>query len=109
MLAAMSHLPEPDALHEEIVRICESAGHGGVPMGQVVDRLVAEGFAEEEIEQRIWTMIAQRHLTPNGFVRRRLRIADRARGRYERRCYEFTLIAWSEALDHLDQEAPPTR
>lgn len=82
------------ALRQAIVALVESAPEG-MPMGELVDTLEHNGYAIDEVEQEIWSMLAQRRLTPAGFVRRRIR---RGAGS-PTRSYEFLLLPWSPSLD----------
>jgi hypothetical protein len=68
-------------------------------MGKIVDRLVADGAPEQEVELAIWNLIQRRRITPNGFVCRKVRKPTQDGGGLETRTYEFVLIPWSPALD----------
>jgi hypothetical protein len=83
-----------DPLRATIADLVRRAGEQGLTMGELVDRLVGDGAAESEVEASIWAMLAQRRLTPAGYVARRLR-----RGDTMRRSYEFLLVSWSPDLD----------
>ena len=91
-----------DELDTEIlgpIETPEARAKGFVTMGEIVDRLVVQGHEEVEVEQRIWSLLTQRRLTPNGYVRRvmKRRVDD---GMIHRRAYEFTLVAWEPELDN---------
>lgn len=86
----------PDQLQQTVLALVEAHGEPGVTMGKIVDRLVTDGGHEQEIELAIWDLIQRRHLTPNGFVCRKVRKPDQGA---ETRTYEFVLIPWSPALD----------
>lgn len=91
-------------LEREILRIAEDRGEAGVPMGAIVDALVAEGHDEQAIELAVWELLQRRRLTPSGFVARTLLTHGRE-GHTRHRVYEFVLIPWSPALDRqLDLE-----
>ena len=83
-------------LSRAIIEITEQAGSQGIAMGALVDVLQGRGFAPEDVEHEVWTMLSQRRLTPSGFVCRTLR----KRGRPDpERVYEFLLVPWSPELD----------
>ena len=86
-------------LQESVLTIVEAQGKAGVTMGKIVDRLVADGGAERDIELAIWNLIQRRRLTPNGFVCRKVRKPGASGVTSETRTYEFVLIPWSPALD----------
>ena len=65
-------------------------------MGSLVDTLEHNGYAAEDVEREIWTMLAGRRLTPSGFVCRRVRTSA---GATPSRAYEFLLVPWSPSLD----------
>lgn len=68
-------------------------------MGDIVDALAGVGFAPTVAETEVWRLMAERRLTPSGFVCRRVRRRD-AMGEMEvRRSYEFLLITWSPDAD----------
>ena len=84
-----------DALSTEILDLVETHGAKGMPMGAVVDHAVAQGHEVETAEAAVWELLQRRRLTPNGFVAREIK--RKAGGKT--RIYEFTLVAWSPALD----------
>ena len=85
-----------DAMQQTILALVEAHADSGVTMGKIVDRLVADGGQEQEVELAIWQLIQHRRLTPNGFVCRKVRKPSSGG---ETRTYEFVLIPWSPALD----------
>lgn len=85
-----------DAMHQTILTLVEAHKDSGVTMGKIVDRLVADGGQEQEVELAVWQLIQHRRLTPNGFVCRKVRKPSSGG---ETRTYEFVLIPWSPALD----------
>ncbi len=87
-----------DDLQAAVLTLVERNGDQGVTMGKIVDRLVADGGSEQEIEMAIWRLIQRRRLTPSGFVCRKVRRPGQG-GAVETRTYEFVLIPWSPALD----------
>ena len=68
-------------------------------MGAIVDAMVGEGFAATVVETEVWQLMAQRRLTPNGFVCRRVRRRDPMGEMEVKRTYEFLLIPWSHDAD----------
>ena len=89
-----------DQLEAAVLTVVERHADTGVTMGKIVDRLVADGAPEQEVELAIWRLIQQRRLTPNGFVCRKVRKPNQSDGNgSETRTYEFVLIPWSPALD----------
>lgn len=93
-------------IEQAIADRVEQEGPRGIPMGALVDALVAAGATESEAEQAIWLLMQRRHLTPNGYVRRVLR---RGEGdlRAEHRTYEFVLVSWTPDMDRqLDSTLP---
>jgi hypothetical protein len=88
-----------DPLEDAVLTLVEAhAGTGGVTMGKLVDRLVADGGNEQELELAIWQLIQRRQITPNGFLCRKVRKPQHD-GASETRTYEFVLIPWSPARD----------
>jgi hypothetical protein len=87
------------ALVGAVLRLAERAGTQGVAMGALVDALESEGYAPQDVEMVIWTLMSERRLTPSGFMCRT--VARRGKGkRPERaRVYEFLLVPWSPKLD----------
>lgn len=105
----------PDQLQAAVLTVVDRHADTGVTMGKIVDRLVADGASEQEVELAIWRLIQRRRLTPNGFVCRKIRKPTQDGGGTESRTYEFVLIPWSPALDnqleldldgHGDDRAP---
>jgi len=87
------------AIASAILGLAERFEPGGVTMGHIVDALEGEGFRPEQVEQQLWSLLAQRRLTPCGYVARKVRRRD-ALGEIERaRSYELLFIPWSEDLD----------
>ena len=86
--------------------LVEQTGDQGLTMGQIVDRLVADGAEEREAEMAIWSLIGQRLLTPNGFFCRKFRA--KAQTETLARSYEFVLIAWSPEHDRQLEAEPST-
>lgn len=89
----------PDHLQDAVLTVVERHADTGVTMGKIVDRLVADGAPEQEVELAIWRLIQHRRLTPNGFVCRKVRKPTQDGLGSETRTYEFVLIPWSPALD----------
>ncbi|HVI01384.1 MAG TPA: hypothetical protein VM869_21850 [Enhygromyxa sp.] len=89
----------PDQLQDAVLTVVERHADTGVTMGKIVDRLVADGAPEQDVELAIWRLIQHRRLTPNGFVCRKVRKPTQDGGGVESRTYEFVLIPWSPALD----------
>ena len=87
------------AVLDLLVELVDGGGaQQGVPMGELVDRLVSRGHKDRDVELAVWHLLQQREVTPNGFVCRVLR--QRAPGRDKlTRSYEFTLIPWSADQD----------
>jgi hypothetical protein len=102
-----------EPLQVAVLALVEAHGDQGVTMGKIVDRLVADGGSEQEVELAIWRLIQRRRLTPNGFVCRKVRKPGQGGPGVETRTYEFVLIPWSPALDAQldldlgDDDAPP--
>jgi hypothetical protein len=88
-----------DPLQDAVLSLVEAHDQSGVTMGKIVDRLVADGGNEQDVELAIWRLIQRRRLTPNGFVCRKVRKSNQGGGEVETRTYEFVLIPWSPALD----------
>lgn len=95
MLAAL--MPSPVAV--AILELAERAEPGGVTMGRIVDTLEGEGFRAELVEQELWRLLAQRRLTPCGYVCRKVRRRDGVGELEQARSYELLFIPWSEDLD----------
>lgn len=89
----------PDPLQDAVLLVVDRHADTGVTMGKIVDRLVADGAPEQEVELAIWSLIQRRRLTPNGFVCRKVRKPTQDGVGSETRTYEFVLIPWSPALD----------
>jgi hypothetical protein len=87
-----------DPLADAVLTLVETHAPTGITMGKLVDRLVADGGNEQEIELAIWQLIQRRRVTPNGFVCRKVRKPNH-NGAAETRTYEFVLIPWSPARD----------
>lgn len=88
------------ALTYAVLELTERAGERGVPMGAVVDALEARGYAVQDIEAEVWSLLAKRRLTPSGFVCRTIKRSHRSERSETMRVYEFTLVPWSPELDH---------
>ena len=88
-----------EELKAAVLALVEQHADEGVTMGAIVDRLVADGAEEQEVELAVWGLIQRRRLTPHGFVVRKVRKASQTGGRAASRTYEFVLIPWSPALD----------
>lgn len=82
-----------------ILELAERAQPGGVTMGRIVDTLEGEGFGAELVEQELWRLLAQRKLTPSGYVCRKVRRRDPLGELEQARSYELLFIPWSEDLD----------
>jgi hypothetical protein len=88
-----------DPLADAVLHLVDTQADTGVTMGKLVDRLVADGGNEQEVELVIWQLIQQRRLTPSGFVCRKVRKPNQTGASTETRTYEFVLVPWSPALD----------
>jgi hypothetical protein len=88
-----------DQLQAAVLTVVERHADTGVTMGKIVDRLVADGAPEQEVELAIWGLIQARRVTPNGFVCRKVRKPSQNGNGSQTRAYEFVLIPWSPALD----------
>ena len=88
------------AVAAAILELAERFEPGGVTMGRIVDTLEGEGFRAELVEQELWRMLAQRRLTPCGYVCRKVRRRDPLGELESARSYELLLIPWSQDLDH---------
>jgi hypothetical protein len=88
-----------DQLQAAVLTVVERHADTGVTMGKIVDRLVADGAPEQEVELAIWGLIQARRMTPNGFVCRKVRKPSQDGNGSQTRAYEFVLIPWSPALD----------
>lgn len=88
------------ALTYAVLELVERAPEEGIAMGALVDALEGRGYAVQDIEQEVWSLLGQRRLTPNGFVCRVMRVRDAGR----RRVYEFMLIPWSSERDRVEPE-----
>ncbi|RMH00082.1 MAG: hypothetical protein D6705_01235 [Deltaproteobacteria bacterium] len=66
-------------LDRRILQRIADMGDDGVPMGTVVDALVAEGVPAPSVERGVWNLLAAGHLVLAGFVARKVRRPD-ARG-----------------------------
>lgn len=96
---AMLPLPMPSPVAAAVLELVEQFEPGGVTMGRIVDLLEGQGFVPEEVEQELWRLLADRRLTPCGYVYRKVQRRD-AFGELERvRSYELLLIPWSQDLD----------
>jgi len=91
--------PMSEQFREAIVEEAGRAGDRGVAMGQIVDAMVGLGHAVESVEQAIWGMLAERSLTPSGFVCRIVRRRDAFGERVQARSYELLLVPWSADFD----------
>lgn len=89
----------PSTVAAAILELAERAEPGGVTMGRIVDTLEGEGFRAELVEQALWQLLAQRKLTPCGYVCRKVRRRDPLGEPEQARSYELLLIPWSEDLD----------
>ena len=87
------------SLVDEIRGVAVASGDAGVAMGELVDAVVARGFAVEAIEAAIWALLGARLLTPSGFVCRLVRGPEGAAASPPRRTYELRLAAWSPERD----------
>lgn len=87
------------ALRQAILEVAAAAEPHGATMGDIVDALTGEGFAATIAETEVWRLMAQRRLTPSGFVARRVRRRDPTGATQFRRTYEFLLIPWSRDAD----------
>ncbi len=97
----------PGILTEAILELAERSEPAGLTMGYVVDALEGQGYQPNTIEQEIWRLLAERRLTPCGYVCRKVRRRD-AVGEIERaRSYEFLLVPWSPDLDRQLELALP--
>lgn len=94
-------LPPPmsEQFREAILEQAGKAGDRGVAMGQIVDAMVGLGNEVETIEQAIWDLLANRRLTPSGFVCRIVRRRDAFGEPVQARSYELMLAPWSAELD----------
>jgi hypothetical protein len=88
-----------DPLADAVLSLVDAHAETGVTMGKLVDRLVADGGNEQDVELVIWQLIQQRYLTPSGFVCRKVRKPNVNGSGAETRTYEFVLVPWSPALD----------
>jgi hypothetical protein len=82
-----------------ILELAERFEPGGVTMGRIVDTLEGEGYRAELVEQELWRLLAQRRLTPCGYVCRKVRRRDPVGELEQARSYELLLIPWSQDLD----------
>src|SRR5262245_60212285 len=82
-----------------ILELAERFEPGGITMGRIVDTLEGEGFRPELVEQQRVRMLAQRRLTPCGYVCRKVRRRDGVGELEQARSYELLLIPWSQDLD----------
>lgn len=101
-----------EPLRDEILEAAAANGEGGVTMGAIVDALCERGHRPGRVEVALWELLAQRRLTPCGFICRTLRRPGDG-GAITSRAYEFLLVPWSPEQDrqldlHLDgpQGAP---
>lgn len=89
----------PAPLRQAILEVANRTESSGATMGDIVDQLAGAGYTDTSIEAEVWTLLAERRLTPCGFVCRKVRRRD-ATGEMElRRSYEFLLIPWSADAD----------
>ncbi len=93
-------LPPLMSVAVAILELAERFEPGGVTMGRIVDTLEGEGYRAELVEQELWRLLAQRRLTPCGYVCRRVRRRDGVGELEQARSYELLLIPWSLDLDH---------
>lgn len=84
---------------EAILAIAAAAEPQGATMGDIVDTLVGEGFTATMVEGEVWQLLAERRLTPSGYVCRRVKRRDDVGETQVRRSYEFLLITWSTDAD----------
>lgn len=96
-----------DPLEVTILSIVQRAGAGGITMGRIVDRVVADGGEELLAEQAVWSLMQRRLLTPHGYACRTIRKPSPSGATSEHRSYEFVLIAWSPERDHQLELALP--
>jgi hypothetical protein len=97
-------------LAQSVLELATRAGEGGVAMGTIVDALERDGFAAEEVEREIWSLLERRRLTPCGFVCRTIRRRADDGGSLRARVYEFLLVPWSAEMDQqleLGLDGPP--
>jgi hypothetical protein len=87
-------------LTEALLELARRHEPTGVSMGVLVDSMTGEGFDVESVESEVWRLLAQRRLTPNGFVCRRIRRRDETGETVQQRTYEFLLVTWSRDLDN---------
>jgi len=88
-----------DPLADAVLSLVDAHAEAGVPMGKLVDRLVADGGNEQHVQLGIRQLIQQRRLSPSGFVCRKVRKPNHNGPGVETRTYEFVLVPWSPALD----------
>ena len=86
-------------LAQSVLDVVARAGEGGIAMGTIVDTLERDGFAAEEVEREIWSLLERRRLTPCGFVCRSVRRRSEDGGSLRARVYEFLLVPWSAEMD----------
>jgi hypothetical protein len=89
----------PSAVAAAILELAERSEPNGVTMGRIVDTLEGEGFGAEVVEHALWQLLAQRRLTPCGYVCRKVRRRDPVGELEQARSYELLLIPWSQDLD----------
>ena len=87
------------ALRDAILEVAATAEPRGATMGDIVDHLAGEGYAATVVEGEVWQLMAERRLTPSGFVCRKVRRRDEVGELEVRRSYEFLLITWSADAD----------
>ena len=87
------------ALRQAILEVTLAAEPQGATMGDIVDNLAGEGFQPTVVEGEVWRLMAERRLTPTGYVCRRVRRRDPMGEMELRRTYEFLLITWSQDAD----------
>jgi hypothetical protein len=87
-------------LNEAILELAARHDPHGVSMGIIVDTLAGEGFDSAAVETAIWALMANRRLTPCGFVARRVRRRDATGQLQVVRTYEFLLTPWSRDMDN---------
>ena len=91
--------PMTHPLRDAILEVAAKAEPKGATMGEIVDAIASEGFTATAVEGEIWQLMADRRLTPAGFVYRRVRRTDDLGEPQIRRSYEFLLITWSPGAD----------
>ncbi len=91
--------PMTSPVTQAVLQIAAESEPNGVTMGTVVDTLEGEGHSVDLIERTLWDLLAQRRLTPCGYVCRKVRRRDPMGEPVRARSYELLFIPWSEELD----------